>query len=113
VKVGDCLGEGADASELSRVTILPCDEPHDSEAYFAFDLEGDEFPDEATIETEAERCQDEFEKFTGIPAGESTLEITYYRPTETSWNEQDDREILCLVGDPEGPTTGSLKGSGK
>lgn len=113
VKVGDCLGEGADASELSRVTILPCDEPHDSEAYFAFDLDGDEFPGEAALETEAERCQGEFEKFVGVPPGESSLVINYFRPTETSWKEQDDREILCLASDPAGQTTGTLMGSGK
>lgn len=112
VKVGDCLAASGEG-EVSEVPITPCDQPHESEAFHAFEVEGDEFPGGEALETEAAACQEEFATYIGKPYQESTLEVTYFSPTQESWEQLDDREILCLVYDPEGDTTGSLKGSGK
>lgn len=112
LQVGDCLGDTG-TGEVAEVAIQPCDEPHDSEAFHAFEVEGEEFPGTEAMAAEAAQCQEEFEAFVGRPVDESTLEINYYAPTQQSWDEADDREILCLVYDPAGPTTGSLEGSAK
>ncbi len=113
IEVGDCLNDSSSTGEISEVPITPCGEPHDSEAFHAFDLAGDTYPGDAEIETEAAACQTEFEAYVGTAYEESSLEINYYSPTEQSWNELEDREILCLVYDPEGKTTGTLKDSAK
>ncbi len=113
IKVGDCLNDSSSTGEVSAVPITPCGDAHDSEAFHAFDLTGDTYPGDEAIQTEAAKCQDEFAAYVGKAYEESTLEINYYSPTEQSWKDLDDREILCLVYDPAGKTTGSLKGSAK
>jgi Septum formation len=114
VSVGDCLSEAASDGEVSDVPIVPCSEPHDAEIYHDFELDGTEFPgDEEVTRLADEGCLGAFEDFVGVPFDSSTLEITYYTPTEGSWNEVDDRLVSCMIMDPAGPTTDSLEGAGR
>jgi hypothetical protein len=114
VSVGDCLSEATADGEVSDVPIVPCSEPHDAEIYHDFTIDGAEFPgDEEVTRLADEGCLGAFEDFVGLPYEESTLEVTYYSPTEVSWNEVDDRLVSCLIVDPAGDTTGSLEGAGR
>ncbi len=111
LEVGDCLGEAELGAEIDSVEVLPCDEPHASEIYASIILGDPEFPGIAAITAEAdERCLAEFEAFTGGPWADSAYDFTYLHPTEGSW-ANGDREILCQIYDPAGPTTGSLQGA--
>ena len=111
LSVGDCLGEAELGSELESVTVLPCDEPHKSEIYASVTLADTEFPGLEAITAEADvRCLEGFETFTGGPWADSAYDFTYLHPTEGSW-ARGDREILCQIYDPAGPTTGSLEGA--
>src|SRR5690349_4514521 len=44
LQVGDCLNDADLSGIVTSVPVVPCSEPHDSEAYFEFDLEDGEFP---------------------------------------------------------------------
>lgn len=112
ITVGDCTNDGdLEATEVSSVEAVPCDEPHDNEVYAAFDIEGDEFPGADEVETVAnERCLDEFEPFVGASYDESRFAYWPMTPTESSWG-QGDREVLCLVYDVDlQKITGSVEG---
>ncbi len=112
LSVGDCLSEAASEGEVTAVPIVPCSEPHDAEIYHDFQLEGTEYPgDEEITRLADEGCIGAFEDFVGLPYDASTLEVTYYTPTENSWNEVDDRLVSCLIVDPAGQTTDSLEGA--
>lgn len=54
----------------------------------------------------------EFESFVGMPYDQSALEVTWLEPTEESW-EAGDRELVCMITDPAGQTTGSLEGANR
>jgi hypothetical protein len=41
------------------------------------------------------------------------LYITWLAPTEESWDELDDREIVCMVASDNGNLTGSMRGTGR
>lgn len=112
--VGDCIGSAAAGDgEVSSVATVPCDEPHDDEVYFDFELAGDDYPGEDAIFTEANQgCSEAFAEFVGIAYDDSQLEFTYYYPTVESWGSGD-RLITCIIYDPAGQTTGSLAGSGR
>jgi Septum formation len=108
VEVGDCFDTpAAEDSEVSQLVTLSCDEPHDNEAYFLFDLDdnGGDFPGAAAIDEEGvERCSSEFEDYVGSPPEESSLTgAPLLTPSEESW-EDGDREVVCVVfttdGDP-------------
>ena len=116
VEVGDCFDDPGNLDDVAEVPAIPCDQPHANEAYHAFDIEvdGDEFPGAEQIEQLAtDGCLTEFEAFVGTPYAESSLDIFYLAPSESSWNDFDDREVLCAVYDVDGePLTGSARDSG-
>jgi hypothetical protein len=122
--VGDCFDDPA-ASAVTDVELVDCDDAHDFEVYDEFELTADEFegdgaaiaagafPGAAVVATAAEAgCLEErFETFVGVGYDDSRYGATYLAPTEGSWAEDGDRHVSCLVGDPEGPTSGSLAGA--
>ncbi len=112
--VGDCLNEmevGADDS-VSTVPIVDCSEPHDLEVYHGDLLDSDlDYPGrEGVVELVDEGCHAAFETFVGIPVAESVLDLQTLFPLEEGW-EMGDREYLCLVGQTDGQTTGTLEDS--
>jgi Septum formation len=114
MKVGDCVADSvsSEQEEVTEVPVVPCSEPHDLEVYAEFALDGEEYPGDEQADTLAfEGCLAEFEGFVGLRYEESTLDYTYYRPTEASWNGVDDRLVSCLILDPEGQSSGSLEGA--
>ena len=110
IKVGDCLNN-PDTDRLTEVEFVPCDQAHELEAFAASNLPEGDFPGDEEVAAKAEEfCVAEFEAFAGIPYDDSALELTYLNPTEASWTGEEDRELLCLLGE-EGskPVTGTLK----
>ena len=113
IKIGDCLNDAAVTGEISKVPIVDCSQPHDSEAYFSGNLADGAFPGDTVIKQGAEAlCGPAFTDFVGAPYQEGTgYDYSYYTPTQDSWNAGD-REVMCVAFDPSGAqVTGTLKGS--
>ncbi|MDO9398555.1 MAG: septum formation family protein [Herbiconiux sp.] len=111
--VGDCLND-TEGTEVTEVPIVDCSAEHDFEVYSEFELEGDEFPGDDAIDSEADaQCLAAFDGFVGIAYDDSQYGYTYFTPTEGSWTDGDDRLVSCLIGDPNGKITGSLAGAAK
>ncbi|GLU47946.1 septum formation family protein [Nocardiopsis ansamitocini] len=114
LSVGDCIPEETGEGEVSSVETVECSEPHSSEVYASFMVPDGDYPGEDAILEQADTdCREEFETFVGTNYDESELDLTYLYPVEQSWDQLDDREILCFVVDPAGDTTGTLKGSNR
>lgn len=115
IRIGDCLNYGdSEATEVETVATVPCGEPHDTEVYAAMDVAGDEFPGMDELELQADEfCAAEFTTFVGTDPAVSEIFFSYFTPTEMSWNQIDDREILCMVVDLEGGVTGTMGGSNR
>ncbi|MGH9184367.1 MAG: septum formation family protein [Acidimicrobiales bacterium] len=98
LEVGDCFDDPASGDSVEEVEVLDCDDPHDNEIFFLFDVDGDEFPGESGIKNQAQdRCTDEFETYVGTSLDESELDAdALLVPTEGSW-EQGDREVVCAA----------------
>ena len=72
-----------------------------------------ELPAAAEMESIVQdQCVGEFESFVGLSYDQSALEITWLEPTPESW-ERGDRELVCMITDPAGQTTGSLEGANR
>ena len=111
IKVGDCINDDSTSEEVFEVEAVPCAEPHDLEAFHEFSLDGSEYPGDDEVAQQADTgCYDQFTTFVGLSYEDSTLEYAPYTPTEASWTEDGDRLVSCMIGDPEGRTTGSLAG---
>ena len=116
VKLGDCVDQPVSSTEqveeVESVKAVPCAQPHDGEVYAVFDLPDGDFPGESEVSKAGEdRCVEQFATFVGKPYEDSQYDITSLFPTRESWEEQDDREYVCIVVAPEGQqVTGTLKG---
>jgi Septum formation len=117
LRVGDCLSGFADDAQVSTIHAVPCGEEHTDEIYAEVpipDGDGDgEYPgDDAIVELANTGCYDRFAEFIGLSWEDSELDFGFLAPTEQSW-EEGDRQVLCLVGDPTRPLTGTLEGAAR
>jgi hypothetical protein len=111
LRVGDCMNEVSEKL-VSEVPVVPCDQPHDEEVYFDYTMEGDEYPGDDAIQTDADtNCSAQFDAFVGLAYDSSTLDFYAYRPSEESWTQLDDRIVSCVIYDPAGQVTGTLAGA--
>lgn len=113
---GDCFDDTFfTAGELTEVPGVPCDQPHDNEVYATFDVTGDVFPGDDQLDQLADQgCLARFEAAIGRPYEESTLVFTKLTPSERSWAELSDREVVCVAYHMElEKLTGSVLGSGR
>ncbi|GAB3742382.1 septum formation family protein [Nocardiopsis nanhaiensis] len=112
--VGDCLHELEfdEDDTVATVPVVDCSEPHELEVYADGDLDADgDYPGfDEVADMVDEECVDMYEGFVGVPLEESVLAITTLFPSDETW-DAGDRDFLCIVGDPTGPTTGSFEDS--
>lgn len=114
IEVGDCLNLPSELSEVQSVEGVPCSQPHSAQAFAVFDLVGfgDDFPGAEAFEEEADAgCLEHFESFVGLPYEESELYLMTLVPTEGSWVEMDDREVVCLLVPESGTFNYDAQGS--
>ena len=113
ITVGDCFNE-TDDEIVSDVPTIDCTLPHDYEVYAEFDIDRSNWPGDDEIFTLADQgCYDPFTGYVGLALEDSTLDYTYYVPTEDGWNDYDDHAVSCIIFDPAGKTTGSLIAAGR
>lgn len=113
IAVGDCLNE-TDESVVFDVPVVPCSEAHDEEIFGEFELAGTEFPGDAFIEQQSdEQCTALFADFVGIDYLDSELDFYTLTPTVEGWNNFDDHIVNCVLIDPAGPVTGTLRGAAR
>jgi len=111
--VGDCFN-GDYEGGVSAVTFVDCAEPHESEVYASIMMEGDDFPGRDAVFAQADTdCHAEYGSFVGLSWEESVLDFGILFPSAESW-ALSDREILCIINDPERTlTSGSLAGAAR
>lgn len=99
---GDCLGELENLTDqLEDVPVEPCTDVHRIEVYHLQEYPSETYPGEAELVTYADGiCLAEFGTYTGVDyfSVGTSLYFSYMYPTFDSWNESDDRGIICVVG---------------
>ncbi len=105
IRVGDCFGD-IQGSTFEAVDALPCAQDHKYEAFAAFNIAGDDsaaFPGDASVTSEADAgCHNRFAGFVGLAYEQSTYEYASTFPTQGTWEEVDDREVVCLIANYDG-----------
>ncbi len=112
VAVGDCFNnETAASEEIADIPAVPCDQPHDNEVFYLFDLTGDTFPIDMDDQT-FNGCGAQFDAFVGLAYDASVLDYFPIQPTQATW-DQGDREVICSIFEPDVQSTGSLAGAAR
>ncbi len=110
-KIGDCVTGLTNQETIEKATGVPCSQPHEVEVYAETFFQDDSETIPANFVANGEEyCYNEFSRFVGLSYDASTLDFSVLHPTPESW-ESGDREITCLILDPEGLVTGSLQGT--
>lgn len=113
LEVGDCI-ENEDTLNSADVEAIDCDEDHVFELIGRFDVDDGDFPGAEALAEEGVACtEDIFEDYVGVPYAESAeVFATPVPPSEETWDEADDRTILCVAHTQDlASTTGSVEDS--
>ena len=112
VQVGDCLMPGDElGAEITDVHAVPCADPHTHEVFALPEYDEDDvYPGEEKLRNFADaECIGAFNSYTGIEYLESDLFFSYLQPSIRSWNEGDDRRIVCVIVATGEPVEGSAR----
>lgn len=111
VQVGDCSSAELKEETVS-VAVVPCIEPHSHEAYFVTEHPDGPYPGATALEVFAEQqCVGAFADYVGTEVAESRFYFTYLFPSVSTWNDKQDRQVVCFVVSRDELITGSLKGA--
>ncbi|MGH8959119.1 MAG: septum formation family protein [Acidimicrobiia bacterium] len=113
--VGTCFDDQA-GGEISSVPEVDCSQPHDNEVFALIEYtETDTYPGADGMSGISEGlCMAQFEGYVGLDYQSSALEVFPIFPTEESWNEDDDREIICALYNADlSKLTGSMEGAAR
>lgn len=105
LKAGDCFNdpEAGSPTQVTALEAVPCDEPHDNEVFYVFDLDDGDFPGADEVKQAGlEGCEPEAESYVGSDPAEAGLTIVPVTPTEQSWNDKDDRTVICALYKSDG-----------
>jgi len=104
---GDTIGE-----EVTKLPVVDCAEPHSHQIYAVEQVDAETYPGFEALEADAQAlCLRGFEDFIGVSAFDSELFFSWLVPTLTSWDRDNDREVICVVGEGDGaPLVGSVEG---
>lgn len=126
VKPGQCFTTPADVkAELSNLNEVSCTSKHTEESYAVVAYQprnaagqnssaasSSGYPGTDVLETYAKGvCAQKFSGYVGVDYLDSTLYYTYLLPSARSWEQNDDRAVLCFVTTTGGTLTKSVKGS--
>lgn len=102
IRLGDCLLRLPSDTTLQSARAVPCSDPHIYEVVGAFNVPGapgSVYPGTTRMEQFAGQCVIEFEKYVGIKIQYSRHTVhSYIYPSKESWDQLNDREILCFGG---------------
>ena len=109
LRVGDCIAEDLAKGEIFTVDLIECSQPHRTEVYAVFDLDG-EFTTRDDVKLTADAgCYDRFKDYIGIGVSKTSLNVMDLVPLDAA-GFRTDPSVTCLAIAPE-PVTGSMKGS--
>lgn len=115
LNVGDCFDIPSSLPAGEALRYSSCEVLHQYEAYAQFTAAEGEFPGTDAIDAFAnESCEPAFREFVGEAWQQSTYDFQFIVPSEATWDELQDRSVLCMVTQlNELPWTGSAEGTAR
>lgn len=112
--VGTCLQFADDVgAEITELPVIDCASPHTHEIFAIPVSQESVYPGFEALESAAQvQCLSMFQDYVGISAFDSSLFSSWMVPTLTSWDKDDDRQTICVLGNSNGaPLVGSVRNS--
>jgi hypothetical protein len=116
LSIGDCYDNLLGDANVHSVSLTDCSRPHRNEVFAVLRIDaGPNTPYPGVTELRrlaGDRCKSEpFTDFVGAHYySGSPLMVDTIFPNPTTW-AQGDRDIICVISDPAGPVTGTMRDS--
>jgi len=111
LEVGRCLDDPGERTGIEEVEVVACDEPHDFEVFALVDLSEGTYPGHGGVADRAwDVCTDRFAAYVGVEESASVLATAFLVPNEGGW-EGGDRQVVCLLYEPDQRLEGSMGGA--
>lgn len=114
VQPGTCIDNpGLSTGLVTDLRAVPCEQPHSHEVYqkVTFVPADGVFDAERITAFANEQCALAFAAYVGVPYSESRYYFLHLAPSEQSWNQQGDRDVVCLLFLQGTTMTGSARGT--
>jgi len=114
LRVGDCFTPPKDVkAEIDSVHVVPCKSSHTQETFAIVPYDkSDTYPGDAALRNFADgACLSRYEDYVGVSYLDSKLFYTYLLPSARSWNDGNDRKVVCVVTTTGDELQTSIKGS--
>jgi hypothetical protein len=106
---GDCINDLKEGDRVLRLPKVACTEPHDGEVFAVIPIAGDRWPGESEVFAQAEKaCNDRLPAYSRVAVEDPGIQLFLLHPTASSW-AGGDRSAICILTDPSGKRTGSLR----
>ncbi|MGM0618313.1 MAG: septum formation family protein [Actinomycetota bacterium] len=113
LQVGQCLHQPEASTAIEEVELVPCDDPHDFEVFALVELPDGPYPgDSALPEMAQPACRGRFAAYVGVEPSDSVLATGLLVPSEDGW-DGGDREVVCLLYEPDERLQGSMRATGR
>jgi Septum formation len=115
LEVGTCFDD-QESTEISSVPEVECSQPHDNEVFALIDYaDTDVYPGTDQMnDIGTELCIEQFDEYVGLAYLDSELEVFAITPTQSSWDNDNDREIICALFNLDfSKLTGSMQGAAR
>jgi Septum formation len=114
LQVGDCFTPPKEVkAEIQSVHVVPCKDSHTQETFAIVPYDkGDTYPGDTELDTFADgECLARYQDYVGVSYLDSKLYYTYMLPSARSWNDSNDRKVVCIVTTTGEELQTSIKGS--
>ncbi len=120
LEVGSCIADPYESAEqnpdgsyiVEGYTVVPCTESHYGEVFMQTASRASSYDVDGIIVESEQLCYTGFSSYVGRSYQESELFMQPFAPTADAWDEGV-RSVTCVVIDPNGPLTGSVRNSGR
>jgi hypothetical protein len=111
LEVGQCLDDPGVRSGIEEVELVACDDPHDFEVFALPALADGTYPgDREVVDAAQASCTNRFAAYVGVEEVASALATAFFIPNEDGW-EGGDRQVVCLLYEPDLRLEGSMRGA--
>lgn len=106
MQLGDCLTDTFQDSStsFSEANAVPCEQSHAFEVYYTQELDGDTYPSDVSSQADI-ICELSLAGIINGIIDESPYVFVSTYPSQNSWENGSDREVVCLVGMYDGTNT--------